>query len=93
MFGGFGGEGAALAADDGGRRRDPGSVVRDFKEFVKTHFTHDRRHTDEPLVYRWGCGEACVQVCVRVGGCAHRTRVARLAKSSAARAVGPPARR
>jgi hypothetical protein len=38
--------------DDAGRRRDPGAIVRDFKEFIKTHFTHDRRETDEPLLYR-----------------------------------------
>jgi hypothetical protein len=38
--------------DDGGRRRDPAAIVRDFKAFIQTHFAHDRRAADEPLVYR-----------------------------------------
>ena len=41
-----------MAPDDAGRRRDPSAVVRDFKEFIQTHFAHDRRGADEPLAYR-----------------------------------------
>jgi hypothetical protein len=38
--------------DEAGGRRDPGRVVRAFKEFIKTHFTHDRREVEDPLLYR-----------------------------------------
>jgi len=71
--------------DDAGRRRDPGQVVRDFKEFIKTHFTHDRRETDEPLVYRcvvgsmWGACWWHAGVHMRAWrwiGCVHACSVA-----------------
>lgn len=51
MYSNYGGGDDMLGGDDGGRR-DPGRVVRSFKEFVKTHFVHDRRETEDPLLYR-----------------------------------------
>lgn len=52
VYGGLGMDDDVMAPDDNGRRRDPGAIVRDLKEFVQTHFAHDRRGADEPLAYR-----------------------------------------
>lgn len=58
-----------LAPGEDGRRRDAGAVVRDFKEFIKTHFTHDRRETDEPLVYRCAAGGSLCSRLTPGAGC------------------------
>ena len=34
------------------------AIVNDFKAFIRNHFAHDKRATDDPLLYR------CVLVCL-----------------------------
>jgi hypothetical protein len=44
------------ALDGDQPQKSRSAIVNDFKAFIRNHFAHDKRATDDPLLYRCACG-------------------------------------